>query len=140
MDLREATLDDAPDVAALLTQLGYPVDPETARTRIAATDETVVLATDGSRVLALMALDSYRCIAYADPIMRITSLVVGEGGRRAGVGRVLIEEARRRALARGCQGLEVTSGIRAEREGAHAFYPAQGFQLNSHRYWMPLAG
>jgi N-acetylglutamate synthase-like GNAT family acetyltransferase len=139
MDLREATLDDAPAVAGLLGQLGYPLDVEAARARIATTDETLVVVQDGEEVLALMALHCYRCVAYPAPVMRITSLVVGEGGRRNGIGRRLIREARSRALAAGCQGIEVTSGIRPEREGAHAFYPAQGFQRSSHRYWMPLA-
>lgn len=138
MDLREATVDDAAEVAELMTQLGYPVDAGAARMRIAATDETVVLAVDGGQVLALIALDSYRSLTYDEPVMRITSLVVGEGGRGTGIGRRLVEEARRRADAQGCHGLEVTSGIRPEREGAHSFYPAQGFRLNAYRYWIAL--
>jgi hypothetical protein len=43
-----------------------------------------------------------------------------------------------RARELGCEGVELTSGLRPEREAAHAFNLGFGFERTSYRYWLPL--
>jgi GNAT superfamily N-acetyltransferase len=38
----------------------------------------------------------------------------------------------------GCEGIELTSGMRPEREAAHRFYEDLGFQKTSYRFWRPI--
>lgn len=59
------------------------------------------------------------------PRARVDALVVAPSARRAGIGRRLIEEASRRAVAFGAQDLVLT--VWSGNEGAEAFYGALGF-------------
>ena len=72
------------------------------------------------------------------PVARLTALVVSWAHRRQGVARVLVTAVLRRARELGREGVELTSGMRSEREAAHAFYLDLGFDRTSHRYWLPL--
>lgn len=64
--------------------------------------------------------------------------MVRSGARQKGIGRLLVFRAKDWALSRGCDGIEVTSGIRPERDAAHHFYPRLGFERMAYRYWLPL--
>lgn len=57
----------------------------------------------------------------------IEDVVVSHEYRKAGLGKVLIEEAVAIGRARGCQFMQLTS--RPERPGANMFYPKLGFEL-----------
>ena len=60
----------------------------------------------------------------------IESLHVLEGHRSGGIGGALLEEAARRAAAKGCYRLQLTSNL--QRTDAHRFYERHGFEP-SHR-------
>jgi GNAT superfamily N-acetyltransferase len=136
--IRAVRVDDAPMVAELLRELGYPSAPAEVAQRIAALgDGDAVLVTDGG----LVALHRVPRLAEGGAFARITALVVGSQRRRDGVGRALISAAEVLARRWGCDLLEVSSGRRPDRGPAHAFYRAVGFEdaaPRSTRYWKAI--
>ena len=128
-DLRSASLFDADDVAALLTELGYPCDTEDAAQRIHAIidndRQALVVARVAGVVAGLVALDFMYYLPLDTVTCRINALVVTSSARGQGLGRQLLREAERRARAGGAARLELTSG--SQRTDAHAFYRACGF-------------
>ncbi|MCC7096755.1 MAG: GNAT family N-acetyltransferase [Thermomonas sp.] len=140
IDLRNAVIADADDVARLLDELGYPCDLRDAVERIAtilANDrQALVVARRGGVVCGLVALDFMYYLPLGTTTCRITTLVVLEDARGSGVGRHLLMEAERRARAGGAARIELTSGT--QRTEAHGFYRACGYSNSSMRFVKPL--
>ena len=63
------------------------------------------------------------------PWCRVTTLVVDEGHRGHGIGRMLLEAAERAAQEASCSRIEATSAL--HREGAHRFYEGIGYGRTS---------
>ena len=131
MTIRAPRPDDEAALAALLGELGYPVEPELAWARIErlARDAraTVLVAEDAAGPLGLAS-----CVLgvvargyAADDVAEITMLVVTERARRRGVGRALVAAAAAWARGRGCRRLTVAPG--SGRREARAFYERLGF-------------
>ncbi|MET0328568.1 MAG: GNAT family N-acetyltransferase [Luteimonas sp.] len=135
-DLRSASAIDADDVAALLSEMGYPCTLPEARERIqliTANDrQALVLARSGGRVCGLIALDFMYYLPLGSTTCRITALVVTSDAQGNGLGRQLLKEAERRARFAGAARLELTSG--SQRADAHAFYKACGFSDGTLRF------
>lgn len=137
--VRDAEAPDAPAVAELLTELGAPgVDGEEAARRLRRGAERVLLAFAGGQPAGLVALMRSLYLGHAEPALHVTAMVVAPAFRRAGVGRRLMAEAARVARESGCDGVELTSALTPQREAAHAFYVALGYERTSYRYWLPL--
>ena len=135
-DLRSASLMDADDVAALLSELGYPCDTADAAQRIAAITENdrqalVVARCDGA-VCGLVALDFMYYLPLDTTTCRITALVVTSSAQGQGLGRQLLREAERRARVAGAARLELTSG--SQRTDAHKFYKDNGYSDGTLRF------
>jgi len=132
--IRRATLDDAPSVASLLGELGYPSTEAEARERLcAAAGSTEVLVAEAeTRVVGLIAVQSAPYFPDGSTVMRITALVIAETERRRGIGRELIEAATRLAAQQNCSAVELTTAER--RAEAHSFYESLGFAHVSRRY------
>lgn len=135
-DLRSASLIDADDVAALISELGYPCDTREAAERIAAIlgddRQALVVARCGGIVCGLVALDFMYYLPLGTTTCRITALVVTSAAQGRGLGRQLLREAERRARAAGAARLELTSG--SQRSDAHAFYKACGYSDGTLRF------
>jgi GNAT superfamily N-acetyltransferase len=135
-DLRGAVPADADDVAALLTQLGYPCEPSDAAERIASVlhndRQALILARDRGAVCGLLALDYMYSLPLGTITCRVTALVVSPEAQGHGVGRLLLRDAERRARIGGAARLEVTSA--GHRTDAHAFYRACGFSEGAVRF------
>jgi ribosomal protein S18 acetylase RimI-like enzyme len=133
---REARAGDAPAVADLLTQLGYPCTTEDAKARIAqmVNDRTqaLVVVDHLGDVCGLLGLDFMYYLPLGTMTCRITALVVNESQRRTGVGKDLIKEAERRARRAGAARIELTSS--ASRQAAHEFYKTSGYEEMSLRF------
>lgn len=125
-------------MAELLTELGYPITGSEAAERLSRGAETVFVAVAGSRLLGLIAVSSQLPIAREGPVARVTAMVVRGEARHRGLGRMLMERAVEWATQAGCGGIELTSGLRPERERAHRFYERFGFQRTSYRFWLGL--
>jgi GNAT superfamily N-acetyltransferase len=137
VDLRSARPADAPDVARLLGQLGYPTTEAQATGRLGrllddpASD--VIVALDGERVVGLAGLHVQPLLQDDAVSTRLIALVVDEAERGRGIGAALVAEVERQAAARGCGRLDVSSAD--HRATAHAFYEALGFeQAPARRY------
>ena len=136
VDLRNAVVADADDVARLLTELGYPCEIDDAAERIdaiAANDrQALVLARRDGAVCGLIALDFMYYLPMGTITCRVTALVVTPTAQGLGIGRQLLKEAERRARTGGASRIELTSG--SQRTEAHAFYRACGYKDSSVRF------
>jgi predicted N-acetyltransferase YhbS len=142
MRIREAGADDAPAVRALLAELGYPDDLARVAARVEElgrdTASLVLVAEAGGAIVGLASATTIPLLHENGRWCRLSALVVAGEWRGRGAGRRLVDEIEARARACGCRYLEVTSGERAEREAAHAFYEALGLEQVSRRYLKDL--
>ena len=127
--IRTARTDDAPALAALCDELGYPSTRQQVVQRLAAIEalptHCVLVADDAHGVVVgwlHVALDAQ---LTADASAQILGLVVAEASRSAGVGAGLLRAAETWARSRGALKLRVRS--RVERERAHGFYARAGY-------------
>jgi GNAT superfamily N-acetyltransferase len=127
--IRSAKVKDAPALAELAGQLGYPTTPAQAAVRLAyllsKPDHEVFVAERGPgeiigwiHVFKLTLLES-------PPTAEIGGLVVDQRLRGSGSGKALVQAARRWAMRQGLQTLWVRSNT--IREKAHKFYEGEGF-------------
>jgi GNAT superfamily N-acetyltransferase len=136
MSIRIATSEDAEAIAELMMQLGYEASPAMIAGKLhffaqSQYDEAFV-ATDDNRPVGCISVHAHELFHTSGKLGRITSLVVDEDARIAGVGAALIEAAERFFRAAGCIRAEVTSGD--HRLAAHRFYLANGFVEDERRF------
>ncbi|MGA8016548.1 MAG: GNAT family N-acetyltransferase [Candidatus Dormiibacterota bacterium] len=136
--LREARADDAPQIAELFAELGYPLTAAEALERLGRGIETVFVAADSARLQGLLVICCHLPFGRTRSIARINAMVVRSQARRRGIGAQLRRKAQEWARSSGCEGIELTSGIRPERDAAHRFYVGAGFQRVAYRFWMSL--
>jgi len=136
VNLRQTRGPDAPDIAELLRQLGYPADPEAIPGRLgrmaAEPDQAVLVASEGERVVGLATVIVRHVITDDAPFARLAALIVAEDRRGRGIGRALAAAAEDIAVSAGCSVIEVTSGD--HRPGAHAFYRSLGYEERPRRF------
>ena len=133
--IRSATVDDANELARLLTQLGH----QTAASHIVDTwdawraeeNRALVVAQDDGSLAGVVTLHSMLVLHRTKPVGRITSLIVDAPYRGQGLGRALVAAAENELAARGCGLLEITSNF--TRTDAHAFYESLGYERTSVR-------
>jgi len=129
--VRPATADDAPAIARLSAELGYPVGESTIARRVghllaSPSDLLLVAASDEGAVigwihgfLSQLIESEYR--------VEIGGLIVGALYQRRGVGRRLVEAVGQWAREHGAAELSVR--CQTKREEAHRFYAGLGFGL-----------
>ena len=133
--IRPARAQDATQLSALLTELGFPAPAETIAERLSGlikANETVLVATHGDDVIGMASVHMTPVLHRPTPVGRVTALVVTESARGRGVGRALVSAAERMLRERGCELIEVTSNQR--RTDAHAFYERLGYEVTSLRF------
>jgi GNAT superfamily N-acetyltransferase len=127
--IREGSRADAAAIAELLTQLGYPHDPDAARARLEAWEggerRLVMIAERGGAVAGFVAVAAVPYFERPGRWARIVALAVGRAHRRGGVGRELVAAAEEAAAGWGCVTIEATSSRR--RREAHGFYRSLGY-------------
>lgn len=135
MRARPAELDDFDIVTSLLELLERdkvtPATRERCRTIYAAQLEdqnaTHLVAEDrGGAVIGFCSLHFRTRLNYSTQQAWVPDLVVAEGSRRHGIGRMLLDEALRLAEVRGCFELVLESGYR--RAEAHHLYRQAGMR------------
>ncbi len=131
VEIREARDDDAPSLAVLSTELGYPVDAGRIARRLAG-----LLARGGGVVFVAVADDAgivgfvhaaEKRVLVSEPFVELEGLIVTTAARRHGAAAGLIAAVERWTLARGVTELRVRA--RLERDVADLFYRRQGFAL-----------
>lgn len=157
LSIRRARVDDAPEVARLAGELGYPGAADQMRQRLetigASSDHAVFAAERGAcavgepgacagrsaapllgwiHVARRILLESGECA-------EIVGLVVVVGARRAGVGRRLVAAAEQWSRSLALQRIVVRSN--AVRTESHEFYPALDYALaKSQRVYVKQLG
>lgn len=128
--IRTARSYDAPAIAELCGELGYPSTRQQMVKRLAAiegnADGRVFVAEDGQgRVIAWLqvALAAQLC---DEACAEVTGLVVAQPMRGQGIGGQLVDAAEAWARTRGAVRIRVRS--RQERERAHQFYERAGYE------------
>jgi GNAT superfamily N-acetyltransferase len=137
--VRPMLAEDAPAVAALAAELGYPRSVADIQRWIAQMQALDALARTAAGTIpaqtALTACVDGRVVGWievaivrhlqSDAFALIGGLVVSERQRNSGIGRVLCRAAEAWARAQGIRLMRVTS--RSTRERAHRFYVRDGY-------------
>ena len=127
--IRAAIEADAARIAELSGQLGYPSTREEILRRmrsLAPADHALMVAeTPVGEVIGWVHV-SVNPLVESDLRAEINGLVVAEGQRSLGAGRLLLEEAERWARERSCQTVSLRSNVIRDR--AHKFYERNGYQ------------
>lgn len=137
--IRDAVPADAPAVARLLDQLGYPTEPAAAASRLerlGIVGDRVLVAEVEGEVVGLAHLQVTPAIERDRPAAKIGALVVDESRRGEGVGKALVEALDDEARVRGCGLLFLTTSMR--RTDAHEFYRRVGLEETGKRFTKTL--
>ncbi len=111
--LRPATQLDAPWMATLLTDEGYPTGPSDIEARLDVFEHPgswVIVAEADDEPLGFIAAHLVERMESAAGFVRIVALVVDPGARERGVGRRLMEEVERLGQEHGAAFSEITAG------------------------------
>jgi GNAT superfamily N-acetyltransferase len=131
MKIRKATINDVPELAALMEQLGYPTTAESMTVRFNNIESnpsyhTLVAEMDG-KVVGMIGLCTGIFYEKDGLYARIVAFVVDYNYRNKGIGKLLLKEAERWARNQGANSIGLNSGNRPERKDAHEFYKRVGF-------------
>jgi GNAT superfamily N-acetyltransferase len=128
---RIARVTDAPELAELTTQLGYPSTPGDIERRLPAllesSDHLVLVAVDARDRPVAWLHAVVRRVLESDSFVQVAGLAVDAGRRGAGIGSQLLAGAEQWALEAGFDLIRVRSNVIRER--AHAFYVRAGYAL-----------
>jgi GNAT superfamily N-acetyltransferase len=129
VNMRPIRPEDADAVAELVAQLGYARTPEQVRLWVndldARSSQACFVAELNGEVVAWIDVSLERHL-QSEPFGLIGGLVVKDGVRGAGIGRLLCEQAEAWTRGQGVKRIRVTS--RSTREAAHRFYLRDGYQ------------
>jgi GNAT superfamily N-acetyltransferase len=136
LTIRDACPGDAPTLAILIGQLGYPTSVEAVarrmeRLRSSNADRLVVAELDGE-VVGLASLHTSLSVEYDAPAAKLSAIIVDELHRRRGIGEALVVAMEAEARQRGCSLIFLTTAER--RKDAHAFYRRSGFEETGRRF------
>ena len=132
--VRSAELTDCAAIAELLLQLGYTIDSDEIRKKIAVRSDLdhVLVAELNKQVVGSISLHAFSLFHVKGNMGRITSLVVDEIHRGEKIGVSLLHAAEQWFYDKECVKFEVTSGYK--RLDAHRFYEKNGYALDSQRF------
>jgi GNAT superfamily N-acetyltransferase len=128
--IRRARISDAPQLAELSGQLGYPttaaeITKRMRRLRPTSQNALFVAESPDTGVVGWTHV-SVTHLVEVGTRAELNGLIVGEGQRSAGAGARLLEAAEDWARKRGCPSMSVRSNVIRDR--AHKFYERQGYE------------
>ncbi len=142
LKIRDARPADAPQLAALVEQLGYPASADAVAQRLerfaASEADRLVVAEVNGAVVGLAALHVSLSVEYDEPAAKLSAIIVDEAHRRRGIGQALVEAMETEARDRGCCLIFLTTADR--RREAHSFYARLGFHETGRRFAKWLEG
>ena len=134
--IRQAALSDAPSIAQMVTQLGYQTTAAQMENRLQAMlahpEYVLFLAETDHTVVGLVGAYLTLGLEIDGPYGRLTGLVVDEGWRGQGIGRMLLEAVEDWLKECGASLLLITSGL--HRAEAHGFYRHLGYEETGLRF------
>ena len=142
LPIRDAADVDAPELAELITQLGYPTTPAEMAERLAGLTNDpayrTFVAVRGERVVGVVGVGLGRYYERNGRYARLLVLAVREGERGGGVGKQLTEAAERWAVSQGARAMIINAG--RGRARAHRFYEHLGYVANGFRFVKEFPG
>ena len=128
---------DLESISRLLVELEHPAGAAEVRRRLDALRQLdpegfLVVADAGGQAVGLVAAHLTPMLHRAQPVGRITTLVVAADQRGRGVGGLLLAAAEGWCRERGASRIELTSADR--REESHGFYERRGWQREGLRF------
>jgi GNAT superfamily N-acetyltransferase len=141
--IRAAAPSDAPILSELLAQLGYPASVTEIPARLSAVASfpraAAFVATNGyGEVVGLATAHIFSSIHDNGPVAWLTTLVVLEDARGAGIGSALVKHVEQWAKRHGAKRLSVTSGM--HRKATHEFYEKRDYENTGLRFTKKLVG
>lgn len=135
--IRPAVASDAAVLSQLLAQLGYPASVAEIPGRLEALANqrgaaAFVATNRHAEVVGLITVHIIASIHDNDPVAWLTTLVVLEDARGAGIGSALVRHVEEWAAQRGAKRLSVTSGI--QRQATHEFYDKRDYERTGLRF------
>src|SRR4030095_15000394 len=139
--IRAAKLSDAPELAALMCELGYETASDEMRERLESilpnACYSTFVAKIGKELCGMIGTLTHMNHEYNDLSGKIVALVVSKKQRRSGVGRALIAAAEKDFTRRNVTRLTLTT--RFERHETHRFYEALRYSRTRFRFPKNLA-
>jgi GNAT superfamily N-acetyltransferase len=130
LKVRRAKSSDAPRIAEMAGQLGYPATAAQMRERLRgikpASQHAVFVAEAGKDKVIGWLHVSRQPLLEVEIRAEVNGLVVADGQRSAGAGARLLAAAEEWARRHGCKGMSVRSNVIRER--AHKFYERNGYE------------
>jgi GNAT superfamily N-acetyltransferase len=130
LKIRRAKRPDAPQLAVLSGQLGYPATAAQMRERLrgiqTASQHAVFVAESAKDGVIGWIHVSRQPLLEGEIRAEVNGLVVAEGQRSLGAGARLLSAAEDWARKHGCKGMSVRSNVIRER--AHKFYERNGYE------------
>lgn len=141
--IRPAAPSDAPILCELLAQLGYPASVAEIPARLSAVASfphaAAFVATNGyGEVVGLVTTHIFPSIHDNEPVAWLTTLVVLEDARDAGIGSALVKHVEQWATQNGAKRVSVTSGM--HRKATHEFYEKREYENTGLRFTKKLIG
>jgi N-acetylglutamate synthase-like GNAT family acetyltransferase len=134
--IRRAKQSDAPAIASLLAQLGYPEsDVAVAREKIKVHKQPgycMLVSEKAERVIGFIALHWFELGHRKGMMGRITTFCIDENYRSMGFGARLLLAGEKELLRQKCFRIELTSNERRIR--AHSFYLKSGYVDEPRRF------
>jgi len=129
LKIRRAKISDAPRIAELAGQLGYPATVAQVRARFRgirpANQNAVFVAESAAGVIGWLHV-SKNTLLESDVRAEVNGLVVADGHRSLGAGARLLDAAEDWARRHCCKSMSVRSNVIRER--AHKFYERNGYE------------
>jgi GNAT superfamily N-acetyltransferase len=130
LKIRRAKASDAPRIAELSGQLGYPATAAQMRQRLRgirpASQHAIFVAESGEEGVIGWLHVSKEPLLEVEIRAEVNGLVVAEGQRSFGAGARLLAAAENWARGHGCRSMSVRSNVIRER--AHQFYERNGYE------------
>jgi len=135
--IRPAVPADAPVLSELVGQLGYPASaseiPQRLRAIAGFPSAAAFVATNRyGEIVGLITAHIFPSIHDNGPVAWLTTLVVLEDARGAGIGSALVRHVEGWAVEKGARRLSVTSGI--QRRETHEFYEKRDYERTGLRF------
>lgn len=134
--IRNAALNDMPGLLPLLAQLGYPCILEDLEARfIKFLDNPcygVAVCEINSDIVGMIAWSKSDLFVLDKVRFHIEGLIVQTSHRGMGVGKKLIKFLEEIAKQHAPAIVDLTSGVRRDKDGSHAFYNRLGYQNEGH--------
>jgi aminoglycoside 6'-N-acetyltransferase I len=128
LEIRAATLAEAPGLAELLAGCGHNVEPRALADRLDAMRDAagaVLVALEWGPPSGVVVLHWHHSLLSNAKVAQISVLLVGVDERRRGIGRLLVKAASQAARLAGCDTLEILT--QPGQDELTAFCEATGF-------------